>query len=247
MVNQVIINCDDFGFDEQINRAVVQALECKMLSSASLLVDAPAVIDALDISKSYPELGVGLHINLDEILLFTNSDFRGRDIDDFSPLINKEYLIKYRGIIADEINRQIIKALELGFNITHFDGHHNVHLLPGVIQIVIGVSQKFGLSKMRFLRSFYKHRYDSLKDVIHLIEVEGVITTKHFLEFSEIMKNDSLAHHCSLEIMVHISKELARKKWRNIQLQQLLSPAFNELLIKNNYELINFSDLSNNN
>jgi predicted glycoside hydrolase/deacetylase ChbG (UPF0249 family) len=245
-MNHVIINCDDFGFDEHINGAVVQALECKMLSSVSLLVDAPYVINALDISKSYPELGVGLHINLDQQLLFLNSKFRGKNIYDFNPLIHKEYLIYIRGLIADEIDRQITKALEMGFDITHFDGHHNVHLLPGVSETIIKIFQKFGVSKMRFIRSFYKDQKDSLQDVINLMDVEGVITTEHFVDLSQIMNNNRLSHHCSLEIMVHISKDFRRKKWRNIEFQHLLSAEFKAQLSKCKYNLINFSELQNN-
>src|SRR5437879_11310485 len=66
---RLIVNADDFGLSAGVNRGVLEAHEAGVVSSVSVLVNAPGWTDAAQrlralSSPSFPELGVGLHLNL---------------------------------------------------------------------------------------------------------------------------------------------------------------------------------------
>src|SRR5262245_32227903 len=60
----LIINGDDFGYSEAVNRAVIQAHREGVLTSCSLMVNERAARHAVELAKSNPNLAVGLHLAL---------------------------------------------------------------------------------------------------------------------------------------------------------------------------------------
>ncbi len=60
----LIINGDDFGYSEAVNRAMIQAHQAGALTSASLMVNERAADDAVKCAKENPSLAVGLHLVL---------------------------------------------------------------------------------------------------------------------------------------------------------------------------------------
>lgn len=58
---RLIINADDFGLDVAVNEAVERAHVDGVLTSTSLLVGAPAAMDAVERAQRLPDLRVGLH------------------------------------------------------------------------------------------------------------------------------------------------------------------------------------------
>jgi predicted glycoside hydrolase/deacetylase ChbG (UPF0249 family) len=108
-MKSLIVNADDLGATSGINRGVVETHENGILTSASLMVDAPASVDAARLCARHPELGVGLHVVL--------------------PL----RLDSSR--VEQEIETQLERFRELvGMPPSHLDAHHNRHgderLLP---------------------------------------------------------------------------------------------------------------------
>src|SRR5207237_814650 len=61
---RLIVNADDFGLSDGVNRAISEAHAAGTVSSASLLVNAPGFADAVRRARAAPALGVGLHFNL---------------------------------------------------------------------------------------------------------------------------------------------------------------------------------------
>jgi predicted glycoside hydrolase/deacetylase ChbG (UPF0249 family) len=57
----LIVNADDFGGSDGINRGVIEACERGIVTSASLLVTWPRAADACRLARRHPQLGVGLH------------------------------------------------------------------------------------------------------------------------------------------------------------------------------------------
>src|SRR3989442_4639335 len=65
----LVVNADDFGLSAGVNRGVLEAHEAGVVSSVSVLVNAPGWTDAVqrlrDLgSPLLPGLGIGLHLNL---------------------------------------------------------------------------------------------------------------------------------------------------------------------------------------
>src|ERR1700691_693564 len=60
----LIVTADDFGLHHAVNDAVEQANCAGVLTTASLMVAAPAAADAIRRARKLPQLRVGLHLVL---------------------------------------------------------------------------------------------------------------------------------------------------------------------------------------
>jgi predicted glycoside hydrolase/deacetylase ChbG (UPF0249 family) len=108
----VIFNADDFGYSAGINRGIIDAHEYGVVTAATLIVNAPATLDAVAQAKAHPKLSVGLHVN------FTN---------EAQTLIDLES----REVCQAELWRQYTRFRELmGAKPTHLDSHQHVHRHP---------------------------------------------------------------------------------------------------------------------
>ena len=74
-MKHLIINADDFGRHELINRAVKFACEKGCLRSASIMAGGIAFDDAIKISKNLPNLGVGVHLLRKEFFMIITQYF----------------------------------------------------------------------------------------------------------------------------------------------------------------------------
>lgn len=125
----LIVNADDFGLSPEVNRAVERAHREGILTSATLLANAPAFDDAVRIARDNPGLGVGAHLNLvngrplspaDEIPLLVDSD--GRFLHFRLRRLTRDFLAQ----AEKEYRRQLEKIRNAGIVPTHvdFEKHH---------------------------------------------------------------------------------------------------------------------------
>ncbi|MBV8169085.1 MAG: ChbG/HpnK family deacetylase, partial [Alphaproteobacteria bacterium] len=63
-MRRLVVTADDFGLSVEVNEAVEAAHREGILTSASLMVAAPAAADAVRRAQRLPDLGVGLHLTL---------------------------------------------------------------------------------------------------------------------------------------------------------------------------------------
>src|SRR5215813_14504652 len=61
---QLIVNADDFGMTEGVNRGIIDGHTRGVISSATLMANMPAFDAAVRLAKDHPALGVGLHFNI---------------------------------------------------------------------------------------------------------------------------------------------------------------------------------------
>jgi predicted glycoside hydrolase/deacetylase ChbG (UPF0249 family) len=105
----VIFNAEDFGCSRGINRGVIEAHERGVVTSASLVVEAAATQEAVELARRHPRLALGLDVS------FT---------DESRPLIDLEDPAACRA----ELWRQYARFRELtGRKPSHLDSHHHVH------------------------------------------------------------------------------------------------------------------------
>src|SRR5271167_2738029 len=65
-VKNLIVNADDLGWTVGVNRGIVEAHRKGLVTSTSLLANGQAFAAAAEIRRSYPELGIGVHLNLSD-------------------------------------------------------------------------------------------------------------------------------------------------------------------------------------
>ena len=156
-MKNLIVNADDLGWTEGVNRGIAEAHRKGLVTSTSLLANGPAFSSALAVARSNPELGVGVHLNL--------SDGRPTAKAEQVPgLLNEagnleggpESLllrIASRGLPHKEVelewDAQIGKVRESGIAPTHLDGHKHVQMLPGLFEIALRLAKKHGIRAIR--------------------------------------------------------------------------------------------------
>jgi hopanoid biosynthesis associated protein HpnK len=155
-MRRLIVNADDFGLTEGVNRAVLEAHRQGVLTSASLLANGPAFDDAVEQARGAPALSVGAHLNLTEGIAVAGASASsltaagGRFA--FRPLALAKNILAGRIARADvecELRAQIEKILGAGVRITHLDGHKHVHVLPVILDTVVKLAREYGIPWVR--------------------------------------------------------------------------------------------------
>src|ERR1700736_6567461 len=66
LVKNLIVNADDLGWTEGVNRGITEAHRNGIVTSTSLLANGPAFASGAEMARSTPGLGVGVHLNLSD-------------------------------------------------------------------------------------------------------------------------------------------------------------------------------------
>jgi predicted glycoside hydrolase/deacetylase ChbG (UPF0249 family) len=136
------VNADDLGRTEGVNRGIFLAHERGIVTSASLMVRWPAASEAVALSRDFPRLGLGLHVDLGEWLC--------RD-GQWEPLYEVVPDGDYEAAAA-ECARQVDRFRELvGRDPTHLDSHQNVHRHEPVRSVLLATAEALGVP-LRFFR-----------------------------------------------------------------------------------------------
>jgi chitin disaccharide deacetylase len=132
MAKYVIVNSDDFGISDGVNRGVIEAHHQGILSSTCTMSNMPAAKAGIQLAQSTaPELGVGLHLTLSfgipisppehvPSLVFDD----GRFAQNYQQLMEK-MLIYTDDDLETEIQAQFDHFVDMAGRLpTHIDGHH---------------------------------------------------------------------------------------------------------------------------
>jgi chitin disaccharide deacetylase len=131
----VIVNADDFGRSDGVNRGVIQAHEEGIVTSASVMVRYAAAADAAEYGRHRPQLSLGLHVDLGEWLYQDGTWTAVYELEQFE----------------DEVERQLDAFRSLvGRDPTHLDSHQHLHRDEPVRSIMLATSRRLGVP----LRSF---------------------------------------------------------------------------------------------
>jgi chitin disaccharide deacetylase len=153
-VKSLIVNADDLGAGPRRNEGILLAHRQGIVTSASALVQAPAMRGALDLLKSCPTLDAGLHLNLSEgppvvpghrTLVGPDGLFWGKDEARRRALLG---LFDAREV-ERETDAQIAVLQDAGVRVTHLDGHHHLHVYGIVAAPAARAASRRGLRYVR--------------------------------------------------------------------------------------------------
>ncbi len=162
-MRRLIINADDFGLTAGVNRAIVEAHEGGIVTSATLMANGQAFDEAVSLAQSRPRLGVGCHIVLVDgapLVRETATDSlldprsRTAGAPRFREGISKFAALALTGRLApDEIEAeavaQIGKLQSSGIAVTHLDSHKHTHVFPQVFRPLLRAAQACGVRAIR--------------------------------------------------------------------------------------------------
>lgn len=147
MVKKLIINADDFGLCDGATLGILTAHKKGILTSTTCMMNMPHIEQHLNMTKKFPHLGLGVHLNITVGPSLTANSFSDKNGIFFSrssyphhtPIVNKEELYH-------EWKAQIEKFIALtGHKPTHLDSHHHVHLLKDYLPVALKLAQEFDL------------------------------------------------------------------------------------------------------
>ena len=187
---QIIINADDLGISLDVNRKIEECIKHGVVTSTSLLVNAPAFEDGVRIAKQYSNVSIGIHLNLIEFSPLTNDDIfkklgivgpDGNFIEGavFVADCNDKQL---QQAVFEEWDAQICRFKATGIIPSHIDSHEHTHTILGLKDVLCKVMDKHGIKRVRrkvipSIRLMLKRR--KLPDTVILDKSNAVAPKKH--------------------------------------------------------------------
>jgi chitin disaccharide deacetylase len=156
-MRNLIVNADDLGWTQGVNRGIAEAHRNGIVTSASLLANGCAFEEGVQSALQSPRLGVGVHLNLSDgkplaparrvkSLLDENGNFSGGPETLLFRLTAKSLDARE---VELEWNAQIEKVRAAGIRPTHLDGHKHVQMLPGLFAVTLRLAKKHGIEAVR--------------------------------------------------------------------------------------------------
>ena len=156
-MRNLIVNADDLGWTEGVNRGIAEAHRNGIVTSASLLANGAAFASGVELARTMPALGVGVHLNLSEgepvaprelvtSLVNERGELEGRPESLLLRLARRSVLLEE---VEREWDAQIQKVRDFEIQPTHLDGHRHVQMLPGLFEIALRLAKRHGIAAVR--------------------------------------------------------------------------------------------------
>lgn len=155
-MKRLIINADDFGLTTGINRAIAEAHQHGVVTSATLMANGPAFDQAVSLAGGMPHLSIGCHLNLVQLApvsppaqipsLVNGGRFRS-GFARFAGATLRRHLCAAE--IEAEAEAQIRKLQAAGIAVTHFDTHKHTHVFPSVLRPLLRAAKRCGIGAVR--------------------------------------------------------------------------------------------------
>lgn len=269
---RLIVNADDFGLSSSVNRAVVQAHQNGILSTASLMVNEEGTAEAVTMARDNPRLGVGLHLTLlcghsaldsQQIPRLVNAR---REFTNNPVAAGWSYFFSrsLRGQLRDEMAAQFEKFQATGLPLDHVNGHLHLHLHPVVFEILMENSERWGIRRARLTSDPFwfntrlasgRWLYRSSHALIHLIlskrakaqlQGRGIRHTDRVYGLLQNALVDEEYVRRLLPMLPQGDSELyshpSLDQFKH-ELDALVSPRVKELVQEQNIQLIRYQDL----
>lgn len=175
----VILHADDFGMNEAVNSGIIRGFTKGLLTSTSVLANAPACSSALAqwkemqarlaceappsapvrarLRDSLSRFDLGVHLNLTQGRPLTGRAFPRQLLDRdgrFPGIFALAARLavrgrRWRGVLRDELGAQIETVLEHGLVPTHLNGHQYVELLPAIAALIPELLERYRIRVVR--------------------------------------------------------------------------------------------------
>ena len=189
----LIVNGDEFGLSEEVNRGIIEAHQKGILTSVSTIVTGKGFEGAVILAQHNSRLGVGIHLMLTD-------GFPASPPDEIESLISgegrffprREFIHRYfkRKInakeIEDELRAQVKKFKSIGLKPTHFDSHQSIYVIPGIFKMVLKIAREEDIPIRLpidpfFLNKSFSFGFRSNIHVLKKIGMQGLAWRLRFL------------------------------------------------------------------
>jgi predicted glycoside hydrolase/deacetylase ChbG (UPF0249 family) len=218
----VVINADDFGYNQTVNEAIVDLIAQRRITSSTLIANAPAVEAAVRNIPRATRCSFGVHLNVTEFapltapahreglseLLDEHGCFRGE-----AHVRSMKLTSRVREAIFREWRLQVERVRRFGIEISHFDSHNHIHTVPGLFLVLKRLQEHFRIRRVRrtfdlfapgeslgLVRKLQKRVWNfALRHYYRTTTADGFTSFATFYELARV-KRLGMA---SVELMVH--------------------------------------------
>ncbi|MGC2195175.1 MAG: ChbG/HpnK family deacetylase [Terriglobales bacterium] len=158
-MRRLIINADDFGLTLGVNRAIGEAHEQGIVTSATLMANSLAFAEAVQLAKSCPSLSTGCHVVL----------LDGKPLVDparLSSLVDAKNGNAFRNGVSgfavralfgridpDQVEAETIAQIRKlqchDMSVSHLDSHKHTHMFPPALDGILRAARTCGVGAIR--------------------------------------------------------------------------------------------------
>jgi len=215
----LIVNADDFGYSESINRAIAECFARGYCSSTSIMANMPAFEAACEMARRQGFAAhVGVHLVLTEGEPLSAPMRRCERFcgpDGRFCLTRKERVWRLspseKAAVAKELRAQIARCRRHGLSLSHADSHQHVHEEWGILAVVIRVCREEAIPRIRIARNCGKSTglarsfYRSL--INRTLRRRGLARTDRFGSLADVeallARHPAASRGRSVEVMIH--------------------------------------------
>lgn len=215
--NPIIINADDFGLNNEVNRAIVELLKSGRIQRTTLMVNMPAAKEACEMAIENSLLPqVGLHINLTDGNPLTENIKKTRfcqygafNLKEVESGTRLHISSSEKRSVKKEIRAQFEKFKELtGHYPKHVDSHRHVHNYLPFLFIIIGIAKKCQVESMRIGINLYDKKEASFAKKAYKFVLNSIIKrnfnhTDYMGAYLEYVDYFDAPQDKTCEVMVH--------------------------------------------
>ncbi len=157
------ITADDWGLSLGVNQGILELAKMGVVRRVSIMANGAALKEGLQELISLPHIELGLHFNLTY----------GRPCQKAPPITYLKgamiaspgkFLLQWmnpfsdrtlqRNYVRSELSAQFEKLREVGIDTQYLDGHHHIHLVPGLIEATADLIHAEGIQRIRLPLDF---------------------------------------------------------------------------------------------
>jgi len=251
MKKYLILNSDDFGWNDDTFQTTIELFEKNIISSATIMTGREATRKAIEFAThNQKRFSFGLHFNIvdgHEALLKNNNSLTnniGKFKSSNTQRINA-LCFKLRKVdIQNEFKLQLKNLFDAGIKVSHVDSHGHLHKFPQILFSIKPILEQYKIKIIRRPQNlFLKKRLISRIENMFFNSFFGFIKqTDYFFMLEEhkeinwlelIIKN---IRSGITEIGIHPGTE---EPWRKIETVPFLKNDFHKLLNVHNIKLVN--------
>lgn len=240
----LIVNADDFGLSNYINEGIIRAHKAGSVTSATLMIKREFARDAVILARENPNLCVGLHLDLDDLLGKDETGPERFGMERISRMLSSSRFLKE---VEAEIDAQIRSFKNTGLELTHIDGHHHLHAIPELFPLIVNKMVSYGIKTIRFSREFDLIKYPPIswdeeffQEMKRLLKKHRIRVAKHFVTGWQPYDLKDISDGVT-ELMTHPG---TKEAWRVRELDMLTSREWIDAVKAGGIRLISFRDLA---
>jgi predicted glycoside hydrolase/deacetylase ChbG (UPF0249 family) len=251
---ELAVRFDDMGMCHSVNSAVRQVIASGIPLSTSVMIACPWYLEAAEILKDHPEIGVGIHLTLNSewghykwgpvlgasrvpSLVDANGHFYASESEFRAAAVDPDE-------VRSELRAQIERALRAGLRIDYLDAHMLMaYATPELRAIVEDLAREFGLG----IALYFGERSASLWDVAPEKKLPTLMRFVHQLEAGlnllVIHPGLDTPEMAAMVDMNYAADPFRVSRHRQAEIDAITSPAFRGAVAARGIRLVTYHDI----